>query len=1213
MRLEKLQMRGFKTFADKTELEFGPGITAIVGPNGVGKSNIADAVLWVLGEQGTIPLRVENAEGVIFAGSEDRRPLGMAEVGLTLDNSDGTLDSEYSEIEIGRRLFRTGKSEYLINRDRVRLSDVRDLLVDSGLGTDSYALVGQGKIEAILSAHSEDRRELIEEVAGVRKYRIRRSQAERKLSDAEDNLIRIRDIIHELRTQREPLEQQAKVARRYKKLSARLHELQRGLLAADYNERRQRRGAILNDIAVVKADLQATGNQLSSLEAQYEQDIAQVDKLTTRLEELRNQRREAQHELDRRRNARAVASEKLRSINEQRQHIEEQRRQAQQRLQQLRTEIDKLGKLQADQQEQLKAQQSKLAALRKAVAEREEEHRAILARKEQVLQQHSELSGQVAEVENEVFTLQGLQSELDERIQLLAGQQQRVEHQRNELQNSIEELRRQQETLEQQREKLSRQLRETRQQHAALINTLREHRRKRDHLAEAVAADESRQALLEELQRDHEGYAEGPRALLEAARSGKLSGVQGLIADFLDVPRRLEVAVEAGLGAQLQWVLVSSEQDVQRCVKYLQEHNLGRATVIATNMPIPGFAARTTVGVGRTVRGVHGTLDSLLSYPRKLSRVLDYLLGDVLVIDDLEVATRLRPMLAGPVKMVTLHGEVVGPAGQISAGSLAGDVQHSFDRRREVAAIEEHLQQLRSCLAAMWEVEERLEGQSQQVGERVQALEKQLGEIDKQLAGIEGDLRHAGDRFRAAQSAYQEIAEEISVLRERRQQADNRCSEAEGRRLALTHQLQGNERELAELPSVEATEQSLENSREQLIVVRVKVAELEEKVRSSAALADRQQRELRRVEQEIADYERELVELDEAEKQTRDALQFDESKDAELERHIQQIAEQAESCQAALAELRGSTSQVGAIRRKLLDLREEQSEELHRLELRQAREDAEIEHIVGELKEVYELTPQQAMQQQPEDFDIKSARSEAARLKRQIRELGYVNVSAIEECERLQDRENYLASQLEDLRQACDDLESVIAEIDRTAKETFLASFEQVAEAFDDLFKWLFGGGSTRLELTDPENPLDSGVEVIIQQPGRRFQNLMALSGGEKAMTALALLFAMIRVKPSPFCFLDEIDAALDAANSRRFAELLQDFAKDSQFVIITHNPETMEVADRLHGVTMEQPGVSKLISVKLSEAQREAERWAAAEETVTAGSGTDKKSAPTG
>jgi len=1211
--LEKLQMRGFKTFADKTELEFGPGITAIVGPNGVGKSNIADAVLWALGEQGTIPLRVESAEGVVFAGSESRRPLGMAEARLTLDNSDGALNSEYSEIEIARRLFRTGKSEYLINRDHARLLDVRDLLVDTGLGTDSYALVGQGKIDAILSAHPEDRRELIEEVAGVRKYRIQRSQAERKLSETQDNLIRVRDIIHELRTQREPLEQQAKVARRYKEFSGRLHELQRGLLAVEYNQRRQRRGAILNDIAVVKADLQATRNQLSTLEAEYEQNAGQIDKLAERMEQLRNQHSEAQRELDRQRNAQAVASEKLRGIGEQRHHLEEQRKQAQQRGQQLQTEIDKLAKSQAGEQKQLAIQQDKLEDLKQAFEKQEEEHQGDLARSERLRQEHNELSGELVKVENEVAALQGLQSDLDERIQRLADQQQQFERQRSELQDSIEQLRQQKETREAEKEKLGRQLRETRQQHTELTNTLREHRRKRDRLAEAVAADESRQTLLEELQRDHEGYAEGPRALLEAARSGEINGVQGIVADFLDVPRRLEVAVEAGLGARLQWVLVSSEQDLQRCVEYLQENNLGRATVIATNVPVPGFAAQMATGVGRTAQGVHGTLDSLLNYPRKLSRVLDYLLGDVLVIDDLEVATRLRPMLAGPVKMVTLNGEVVGPAGQIAAGSLAGDVQRSFGRKEEVAALEEHLQQLRSYLAGMWEAEERLERQSQQVGERVQTLEGQLGEIDKQVTAIDGDLRHAGDRFRAVQTAHQEITGEISALEERRQQADSRCTEVEGQRLALTHQLEENKQELSGLPSAEAAERSLEERREQLIAARVKVAELEEKVRSSAALRDHQQQELARAEREIADYEGQLAELDETEKQAREALQFDESEDAELERRVQQLGEQAESCQRDLVALRGMTSEVEATRRKLLDLREEQSEELHRLELRQARQDSELQHIVQELEEVYELTPEQAAQQQPEDFDLKSARSEAKKLQSNIRELGYVNVSAIEECERLQDREDYLSSQLDDLRQARDDLESVIAEIDETATETFLESFEQVAEAFDDLFKWLFGGGSTRLEITDPDNPLDSGVEVIIQQPGRRFQNLMALSGGEKALTALALLFAMIRVKPTPFCFLDEIDAALDAANSRRFAELLQDFAKNSQFVIITHNPETMEIADRLHGVTMEQPGVSKLISVELSEAQREAERWAATEIAAEGQRAGGKQSVPAG
>ncbi len=1194
MQLEKVQMRGFKTFADKTELTFGPGITAIVGPNGVGKSNITDAVLWVLGEQGQRALRVESAEDVIFVGSENRRALGMAEVKLTLDNSDRRLATEYSEIEIARRLFRTGKSEYIINRDQVRLRDVRDLLVDSGMGADSYSVVGQGELEAILSARPEDRRELLEEVAGVRKYRIRRTEAERKLSSTEDNLVRVRDIIYELRAQREPLEKQAEVAREYQGLAERLHDLQRDLLAVEYARRREQRGALLNDSAVVEADLQTTRNQLSVLEAEYEQASTQATKLADALDELRRQAGDAEREVEKRRNAQALAAEKLRSVSERRGQLQQAAKQAEQRDRELRKALQKLEQTQSRHQTVVDAEKQRLEQLAASHEQEEAEYRQHIEARESLRARDGELSAQSAAVENEVAAMQGLQVELDERLERLSGQQEQLEQQRDQLQSRLGELREENTTRQQQEEEIRGGLREMREQHAALVRTLREHRRKRDQLGEAVAAAESRESLLQELQQSHEGYPDGPRALLAAADKGELIGVEGLLADFLDVPRQLEVAVEAGLGERLHWVLVASEEDGRRCLEYLRENGLGRATVLATNMPPPSFAPRGAAGVSRAAQGVVGAISALVKYPRKLKHVLDHVLGDVLIVEDLTAEARIRPMLGGPARVVTLSGEVVGPLGEITAGDLEEGAAQSFSRRHQLAELEANLQQLRRHLAAMWETEEKLESRDQELAQQVREFEGQLGEANKQAMALEGELGHTADRFRAARSACEELVGEITALRERHQETDTRLAEGERQRLGFRHELDQLEGELQGLSSEQVMAEHRENQRDKLTAAQIKVAELQEKFRSGQLMAQQHEQELSRVEQEIAHQQAQLAELEDIEQQAEQTLQSGGGDNGDLEHQAETLHEQAESCQQELSKLRHTTTELELARRKLVNLREEQTEQLHRLELRQARHDSELEHIVVELQEVYELTPEEALAQRPEEFKLTAARREANELKQQIRALGYVNVSAIEECQRLRDREDYLSSQLDDLKQARDDLEQVIAEIDETAKDVFLKSFEQVAQFFDDLFRRLFDGGSTRLELTEPQDPLSGGVEVIVQQPGRRFQNLMALSGGEKAMTALALLFAMIRVKPAPFCILDEIDAALDAANSRRFAEMLRDFAQDSQFIIITHNPETMEIADTLHGVTMEQPGVSKLISVELATAQKEAERWAA-------------------
>jgi len=1193
--LSKLQMRGFKTFAERTELEFGPGITAIVGPNGVGKSNITDAILWALGEQGHKTLRTEGFQDVIFAGSEQRRPLGMAEASLVIDNTEGELPCDYSEVVLGRRLFRTGGSEYLLNRNSVRLKDIQELLVDTGLGSGAYSVIGQGEVDAIISIHCEDRRELLEQVAGVGKYRMRRTETERKLEQTQANITRVDDILYELSSQREALAEEAKVAREYQHLAEELRELELYLLADDYERRNGRRQRAQSDIVVAKADLQSTRNQISALEVEYEQTSLQVAKLTDELDSLREQAAAAERELSRRQGAEAVAAERRKAIDQRRQQLQTTRQQTQQRRQELVARQHALEQQQQKYEKIVQRQQVKAEELAAAYSQREGQYQQALEDREALYQRRTDLAGELARLDNESAALAELEEELEGRIARLTQQKQQMNERQRQAQEVLQTARERIETLQAQSQEIREQIQQIRQRHAEYVRTLRDHRHKRDLLAGAVAATESRQSLLGELQAAHEGYQEGPRALLEAAEKGHLDGIEGLVADFLEVPRRLEVAAEAGLSDRLQWVLVATEQQARQCVDYLEDKRAGRATVLAINPPPTQFAAPAAVAMGRS-SDVVGVASSVLRYPQRLARVFERLLGDVVIVRDLDAAYRIRPRLTGPARLVTLDGQILGPNGEISGGQTDNAVQSTFDRRRQLRQLEKDLDDLQGYLAKMWEAEEKWEGRNQELAESGEARTTQLSETDKEISRVESEIKHVADQLRAAITAANETDQEIRDLDERRQQASSGAVESQRMQQGLRHELEELDSELKQIESEQLGREQLDRQQEKLTEAKVELAQLQEKHHSATEMYQQTQQQLRHIDQETDRVQAELQQLQAAEQEVNETLDSADDQTTHLEEEATGLRQQVEQTRQQLSALREAIGRLEAARHRLQDIREQQTEELHRSELAVARDDSQLEQIEEQLQSEYDLTPEEAVQQRPVEFKRSQPRRQAKQLRNQIRGLGYVNVGAIEQCERLQAREDFLTSQLDDLQQARADLLQVITEIDQAAQEVFLESFHQVAQAFDELFQQLFGGGHTRLELTNPDNPLAGGVDVIVQLPGRRQQNLLLLSGGEKALTALALLLAMIKVKPSPFCVMDEIDATLDAANTEQFTDVLRDFAQYTQFIIITHNPNTMEAADVLYGVTMQEPGVSKLISVELAEAQREAEQRAAQE-----------------
>ena len=1190
MYLRKLEMRGFKTFADKTEMVFHRGVSGIVGPNGVGKSNVTDAMLWALGEQSPKTLRTENLQDVIFVGSEKRRQLNMAEVSITLDNTDHALATDYSDVVISRRVFRDGDTEYLINNSPCRLKDVRELLLDTGVGPKAYSVVGQGEIDAILSIRGEDRRELLEEVAGVRKYRVRRQEAERKLDATQVNLTRVADIVHELTSQREPLEKQAHRARAYKELDEKLQKLELYLLGADYRRHHEKRGQLANAVAVAKADLQVTRNMIGEVDVEYQKLAAMVVKLENELEKVRIEALRLQREAAEERERRAVNQERQRSLTARREVLEENlvdHRQRQQSLaEQSQAVAQELQALQArlgTEEQQLKGQIAEYEDKRRAA----DQHRQKAA---QLDEQRVKGLQEIARLENEAAALASLQADLQERIS-------RLESQRGQLDTRLRMIEEQVEAGQDKCVELQRAVQQAVRQQAEaeatvkqIQSVIRDQNVKRGLLSDAVNRLESRQQVLEELRNSYEGYSEGTRNIMAAVAAGKLAGVRGVLGEVLEVPQKLEVAIEAALDEKLQWILVNTQDEALRAIEYLRAEGLGRAAFY----PLSSSSRQPAepVSLSGLSGGVLGMASKLVKVHKDAGAAVEALLSRIIICTGMEAALEAFGRFTGRYTVVTLTGEVLQAEGVVRGGVIEGGAGQGFSRQRELDALQGQIATLKEALSRMFRVDEALEAELGRTRQAAEEFVETANRLRGDVRQSEGEVKHLQDQRKAAVEAREETAVESRKLRERLERDVERQGQTEDQCAALRARLEALQQEIEQSRAQAGTGAEREALRQALTQREVTVAELREKVTSARAVVQRAAEDLRQAtaarqagENELGHITGELARL-ESELVVGDGSDDDLQRAAALEEEAEQRAE-------ALARLRDKSAEADSKRRELMRAQEAQTERLHGADLSLARAEANLQGIAERLNDIYQLTVEQALEVQLEDMTEGQARREAGQIRSEMRNLGQVNLGSIEECERLKAREDFLRNQQDDLVKAKDDLLEVIRELDDAAQVAFMETFEKVAIEFDDIFKRLFQGGTTQLCLTTPDDPLNSGVDVIVNPPGKRQQNLLLLSGGERAMTALALLFALLRVKPSPFCVMDEIDAALDAANTDRFAEMLREFADRSQFIVITHNPRTMEKADVLHGITMQEPGVSKLISVELEQAQRDAEEQA--------------------
>lgn len=1184
MILKKLEIQGFKSFPERTEILFTPGVTAVVGPNGSGKSNISDAILWVLGEQNVRNLRGQKAQDVIFSGTGKRRATGMAEVSLTIDNSSNKLPLNYSEVTVTRRAYRTGDSEFFINKTSCRLKDIYELFLDTGVGREAYSIVSQGEIDAILSANPEDRRALFDEAAGIKKYRYRKKEAERKLDATEQNLSRVNDIIHEINTQIEPMAEQAKQAEVYIDLTTRLREIEIGILVNDI----QRFSA---EAKRLKIDIENCGKSISDADAMIvaleeektalSTDLANADAQVERFSSVyqdavtRAERAESRLALADQKHANAEISEKLLSeeireieariveLKEKKNSLEAEYKKSESREDELSTQI---GRKMAEMQ----ALREKIAA---AVKDVEEQKAGYIELAKNLAAQKNELSNAAVREESLKNLLFSRTNDLKE-AEHAAN---KADAEKNAADKEAAEVREKLSEVEAGLRDASRLLGEKREEESALSAEL-------ERLGRLIVDRESRLKTLEEMEEAREGYFLGVRSVMAAAKKGDIKGKFSVVADVIKVPDGYESAYESALGSSIQDIITETENEAKAAIAYLKSNKAGKATFLPLNMMRNTVSPMLKELAGKN--GIIGLANELLKFDKKYSPAIDALLAKVLVAKDIDSAIAASRSAVGWSKIVTLGGELVFPSGAMAGGHAPGKTANILGRKQEIESLKREVSELSAQSESAGRRAETIRDERTKAADRLVALEEQDTSLKMSLLEKERRLEFAlrdgkrldGDRralleevedirenLRKARETQKTLAEAIENSGRENSDMDERMAKCEEdiRSLqkdedALTAEINGINVTMASLSQRRlGEEQSFEDAEKS---IREMAAELgRKKERLASALQDKTGTEGIR---------EELVSALETAK--------GESDDA---------GTQAEHWKKVKQSILKSSLEVNDRAKEVTRDREGLTQNLHGMELKATRLDMQVSQAAVRLLDEYDVTIEEAHRMDADAIKNGTA-AEVLRLRRDIKSMGDVNTGAVQEYARLNERFEFLSGQREDLLEAKEKLTDAIKEIDESTRGVFLETVEAVRQNFALMFDRLFGGGSTDILLTEPDDVLETGLDVIVELPGKKRQNLLLLSGGERAMTAAALLFALMKVRPSPFCILDEVDAPLDESNVSRFTDVIKEFAEKSQMIVITHNKSTMEAADVLYGVSMQEPGISKLVSVKLSEVE---------------------------
>ncbi len=1171
-------MQGFKSFADPVNIEFNDGITCIIGPNGSGKSNISDALRWVLGEQSSKQLRGNKMQDVIFAGTATRKPKGMAEVTLVIDNSENILPLEYNEVAVTRRMFRSGESEYLINGNQCRLRDIRELFMDTGIGVEGYSIIGQGKIADIVSTRPENRRQIFEEAAGVVLYKSRKAEAENKLKSASANLERVRDIIAEIEGRIGGLKEDSEKASEYLELRDRYKYLTINI--------------ILHNLDSLSAGVEAGRAELEELSAAVSASDARLAEIDAALESCRDNDSELSSGYAEANSQLLTVIDELNTITSGGELNKEKLAGIERELARINDEIASAGeKLAASKQElsELEAHDAELNSEVEGV--REELRLAVIdysthsARSTDISTKIEDLRSHMIDLSNqnvgrnaEITTLGNYKNTLEERSEAIreefAGRDRAEAENRAVLERLEGEIKTSGEELEREKEMIF----EIANNILSATRRIDELNAEISELTDKASRAAARRSTIEEMEANYEGYNNTVRSLMQK----HLNGIVGTVSDIITVPDGYETAVETALGGALQHIVCNTDSDAKAAVSWLKSTKSGRATFL----PVESVTAD-RIDPGSRVKdaaGYLGIASDMVTGESRYSEIIDYLLCRVIIADNMDNAVRMSKSAPGGFRIVTLEGEVINSSGAITGGRFANKSANLLDRKKEISTLTETINGFRKKIEELsTEIENEKKRSNDLADDRDNQRDK-VTELEIAYNVLKTDRDHAEELVNADKGASERYKNELESIAEDISRADSMIAGYKEKIGLAEKEYAESEAKAGELMNeLDSLKPVIEDDNEKIVALKVRIGEYESKVLSRNEIIERVRDDVTELEESLNDYRESAEELE----ASRDLLT---SSGAEQSDKESELKESKAALEAKIAEISSKQdenrslnetlmSEQRQVRSSIEDIREKK----YKLEVKTARNETLLDTQKEKLWEEFEISYAEALDMRAPDFAITAGNRESREVRLRLAELGDVNVSAIEEYKAVSKRYEFMTAQESDLTRAMNELNEIISNMDKTIRTRFKENFDQVVVNFEETFKELFGGGYAELRLEDESKPLESGIEITAQPPGKKLKNINLLSGGEKTLTAIALMFAVLKAKPTPFVILDEVEAALDEVNIENFSAYLKKF-DNIQFALITHQKATMEHADVLYGVTMPEQGISRMLSLRLGD-----------------------------
>lgn len=1179
MYLKRIEMQGFKSFADKTVLEFKPGITTVIGPNGSGKSNISDAIRWVLGEQSMKSLRGAKSEDIIFAGTQARKSLGFAEVSIVIDNNDNKLPIEYSEVTVTRKIYRSGETGYFINKVPCRLKDILELFMDTGIGKDGYSIIGQGKIDEILSNKSEDRRHIFEEAAGIVKYRTRKQESEKKLEQTKLNLLRINDILAEIEANIEPLKLQSDKAKQFLDLREELKSIEVGLFIYNINTYKEKLEQLVKDEDIITSQKEAEDGKMEALQASKEELRQVVDDITAQIENMQNIGFESSNKIEKINSEIGISNERIQNNTANKQRLEAEILEVKSRIEELKEEqrqkLEKKTNLTSNKEKfekELAEKEAELAELSKKLSAKELE----IEGKKQIVQDNidkkyelaAEINTQDVNYENLEKRKKQLKNEIDSVISELDS----TRYGKNEISKGFYDI-------ESKRNIAVENLEKSVQAKEQNMQKLKQYEEEISKLTYTQRMKQARHQFLIETEKEKEGYNKTVKSLLVACDkdSSLNKGIHGVLANLISVEKEYETAIEMCLGQSLQNVVTSTEQDAKKMIEYLRSNSLGRASFL----PIASVQGKKLDKLTK-MDGVIGIASDLVKCKKEYEQIILSLLGRTVVVEDMDTAIALAKKDKYSFRIVTLKGDIISSSGSISGGSVQTKTVNILGRSREIEDLEKELKKLEKQIADKTAEKEEYASSIGDSIEETAKLEKELQEIEIIYATEKQKMVAVEENITRLENRLAKLKEEVTQTEKQKEENRLLKEQKETEIQTLTQQIEELNKVIEEFALNNKDNQKyIDDLNFDITNLKISVTSFDESESSIEEMVERISQDIKNNEQSIENKNQNILAINEENTKLEQTI-------TEYNAQIEQIKQEVTNSGTKVEELKQERI---AKNEKLVNTENEiQSqfstleslkEQIIKLDVKKTKLEQDLQQVVESLWNEYELTPNSTEEYQKPN-NVATAQKQVNSLRNKIKDLGSINIDSIEEYKKTKERYDFMSEQRLDLENTASKLRKIIGDMTTTMQNQFKEKFELINKNFNEVFTELFNGGKAELILENEENILECGIDIRVQPPGKKLQNMMLLSGGEKAFTAIALLFAILKINPAPFCILDEIEAALDDVNVYRFAEYLKKFCKQTQFLVITHRKGTMEAGDSVYGVTMEENGISKLLSIKL-------------------------------